>query len=145
MQPYFLFLYLQFCTTSLVSVSLSHQEDFHSVSFSTEEKFNAVTLKQIKINSEIVVWLSRVKHNLIWCETNKKPKCCIHACDKETHIQGYERAEEVIKRNFPHAKAQKSSIRRSEDVCIDAALIHKHTLHSTLKIKLLTVKNNIIY
>lgn len=40
----------------------------------------------------------------------------MHACDRETHVQGYERAEEVIKKSFPHAKAQKSSIRTSGDV-----------------------------
>lgn len=80
----------------------------------SEEQSNAVTLKQIKMNS--VVWPSRVKHYLIWCETNKKTKCCIHACDRETHTQRYERAEEVIKKNCSHAKAQTSSIRRSGDV-----------------------------
>lgn len=111
MQPYFLFLCLQFCTTSLVSVSLSHQEVFHSVSLVVQWHLN-----KLKINSESVVWLSRVKRNLIWCETNSNAKCCMHACDRETHVQGYERAEEVIKKNFPHAKAQKSSIRTSGDV-----------------------------
>jgi len=41
---FFISLFPGLCTTCLVSVSLSHQE-FHSVSVSTEEKFNARKLK----------------------------------------------------------------------------------------------------